>query len=173
MKNKNTYLIILVFVLILSIMIVAISIKKKNQLNDEKNGVNIYLTTNYSSFFTVINCANKFISSVNNKDVTKTLNLLNKKYIKEKDINDNNVFDNVYTDINTNGEITYKIDKMYQKDYSRTSKRYYMSGNIYSISSSGNTKITDYYLMINIDYKNMTFDVIPFSGTEYKELINE
>ncbi len=171
--GKKQYSIIILIVLVVALFLLIIVEKKKQQNIQEKTGYNINLTTEHSAFFTVSNCANIFITSVNNMNSNKVLNLLNKNYILEHEIDNNNVFDKVSLDFNYDGEIVYKISKMYQKSYGKTTNRYYMYGSIYKQEITGDKFVTDYYLIINVDYKNMTYDVIPCSSTEYKELIHE
>ncbi len=173
MKKKNKYLTIIFVILAVILFLLIIYEKRRQQDLQEKNGHNIELTTEPTAFFTVSNCANIFITDVNNMNADKVLNLLNKKYVEENEINSDNVFNRVSLDFNYDGTVVYKIIKMYQKKYGKTAYKYYMYGNIYKQEITGNKYVTEYYLIINIDYKNMTYDVVPFSSAEYKELIHE
>lgn len=172
MKNKNKYLTIIFIVLAVILFLLIIYEKKKEQDHQEKTGHNIELTTEPTAFFTVSNCANRFIADVNNMNASKVLNLLNKEYIEKNEIDSDNIFNKVSLDFNYDGEVVYKIVKMHQKKYGKSYK-YYMYGKLYKQEITGNKYVSDYYLIINVDYKNMTFDVVPFSSSEYKELIHE
>lgn len=173
MKDKRLYSWIIIAILILSFAIFLVVAKKNEQRNHEKTGYNIFITTDYSTFFTVSNCANKYISYISNNDVSRILNVLNKDYIKENNIDSNNLYNFISIGNDINGNVIYKIEKMYQKKYSKYYNRFYTKGSLYIETPNGNTRLSNYYLILNIDSDNMTFDVTPFNSQEFKELIHE
>ena len=58
---------------------------------------------------------------------------------------------------------------MYQENKNKNLIRYYIKGDLTKEVMDEYQRPTDYYLIIDLDIKNMTFSVTPYDGKLFKE----
>ena len=166
--NKRLGSIILVVILI-AIVFALIIVERIKYQNEMKLRNNLYIVNNYSVFFTLDDCANRYIEYISSGDVKDLELLLNKDYVKENNINSGNMLD-IVDDIGfRDNYASIKTKKVLAKKVSDNVTKYYLYGEIYLEGIDDDVKYGDYYLEINIDSDTLIFDVRPYDGKVFKE----
>ncbi len=167
MKNKSkasTLLVIILVILVLALIIVErIKYQKSLDLEDKT-----YIVDNYSVFFTVDDCANRFVEYIASGDKDNLLLILNKDYMEKNYIDSNNVLDKVDTQKIKDKMISFETKEVKAKKVSSDVTKYYVSGKLYQEAMDESTLYGDYYLEINIDSSTLIFDVTPVNGGDFE-----
>ena len=159
-KKVSSIIILITFILIILGIIVFININQNN--NDD-----IKLVDDYTTFFTIDGCINRYIGYISDGENNKLLNVLNKKYIEENNINQNNIIE-IIDDLNIrNNNIIFKSLKMYEKNNSGKIE-YYVFGKVYSEDIDGINYLKDYYVTVTVNKNKETFDITPYDGKVFK-----
>lgn len=175
MDKKTIKKIIYIVICLLFLTLIIISISRKKQEEKElrikesprlEMDYDVKKTEIESTYFEVQNCINTYFLALKNKDNAKIINLLNKNFIKENKITEKNVLKNNY-DIQDKYEY-FIANSIYEQEVKLgTVKRYFVFGRIIS---SDETNLNNVYIILDLDYKNKTFDItIP----EEKEIDKE
>ncbi len=172
MKNKKVVSICLLVILAILVFALVIVERVKYQNNLDTEG-KVYNIDNYSVFFTVDECANRFIGYISSGNTENLLLLLNKEYIQKYGINSSNVIDKIDTMNFKDKIITMQTKKVLAKKISNNVVKYYISGELYLDEIDETTKYGNYYLEINIDSDTLIFDITPYDGRIFKESNNE
>ena len=168
MDNNNVIKGIILLIVMVAIFAILILSKSKN--DDE---VKIELVNNYSNFFTVDDCVNRYINYISDEESEKLMNVLNKEYIKDNNININNVL-NILDNVNLRGSNTiFKAKKMYQKILNTNTIEYYVYGKLIKDNLDEDELISDYYIIVKINKNNNSFYITPYDGKIFKEGIYE
>lgn len=159
--KKNGYIVLLVIVTI--VVLIASIVMNYTKKEENKNDINI--VTNYTNFYTVDSCANRFITSIITEDYDSLLKQLSRSYKKENSINK----DNVLNIIGSIDATSYKSNKMYYEKINDNVTKYYVKGSLIKESLDENMNIvsntlSDYYVIIYLNKNNDTFSVEPYDG---------
>ena len=159
MKNKMNVILIILLAILIGILIYVISNNNKNIVdNTVKEETYKYdLVRDYSTFFTIEECANKYFNYLSLNDNSSLDKVYDKDYINRNNIN-NYVGKNV----------SIRVNEMYVSN-----NIYYLKGNIYEELKNRVNKLNEEYLIIKVDSEFKLFSIIPISLKEYKEAINE
>lgn len=190
--KKYKELILIVFVFIISIIILLFSLisqnKSKNenldvqtnqQINEQTNNVNestnetikfnsvniqtsANLLKNPNQFFSVANCVNQYINNINKQDNEAIYALLDNKYINEKNISKDKIFDIIKK---FDKDKNFYPEEMYVK--SGTVNTFYVKGYIDNADAREQKNKESYYICVLIDNSNNTFCVIPLNESEF------
>lgn len=168
MKKYKDYIIIIVILSLIFISIIVL-----NKLDDEKNmnfqqKSNYILETNYSKFFTVNSCISKYISYLEKKDTNSLLEILDKDYVKNNNINKDNLYN--FVD-NIDGSYSFVSRKMFRCDKQNLLK-YYVYGFLNKETIDGVINKKEQYYILTLDEENYTFSIIPSSFSQYMEVQN-
>lgn len=181
MKNKKLIILILIICVMIIITILGIVILKNTNYLEESKGVkderSEYLKTqenpaqvvngkkpNRTSitnlFVTTQECIKSYFSMIKARNSEVLISYLNDNYIKEKNINENNIFEFIgdFKDYNS-----YRTIEMYDLGGMNYSK-YYVKGKI---------DANDVYFEVGMDSSVETFDIAPISKEEYEKSIIE
>ena len=169
MKNKSNIdniILMIIFVILVGVLIYIVSTNKKenNKVVPETTKPYVYETVNdYSDFFTIENCVNKYLSylSLNDKDSLKKI--LDQEYLNSINNNIDNL-NNKYIGKN----ISIRLNGMYMHD-----NIYYVKGTVYEELKNKVNKLEDEYLFIKVDKDFKLFSITPIDKTKYNEVINE
>ena len=168
----------------------SIEIKKENEetKEDGNNNKEIQLVLDNSEFYTIENCVKKYEAYVNlnyEEQVTELnmpslaatykitnqdekdeaiLNLLDKEYCDNNDIDKNNISKNI--EETTNEEIIVSANKMNKLISESKNVAIYA---VYAIKENNKNKQEQYYV-VKIDNSNGCFAIIPLDNTKYKSL---
>ncbi len=168
MDKDNILKFIILFVVMIAVFIVIVLSSPKNETENK-----IELVDDYSMFFTVEDSVNRYIGYISDKENDKLLNVLNKKYIKENNIDKDNVL-NILDNLNLRENInTFEAIKMYQKNINTNLKEYYVSGKILREDIDDRFFISNYYVIVHINKNTNTFDITPYDEISFKEVSNE
>lgn len=191
MKSKER-LVIILFVIILIITIILIALiainkNKENQtlingeiaiVNPELEGTEGYIEYNNQlsdiitkyDYYNVKYCVelyqqaiNNLLNNSNSENKTKLYQMLDDEYIKEKNINSNNI-NNIY---NNYQQSEIYIDKILSTQLSNNVKAYLVKGK----TVSNNVK-NDCTLIVKLDILNNTFSVFPYEYVIEKKFNN-
>lgn len=169
MNNKLLKLIIIVVVIIIVILGLIIIINNKKEkfpdvLQNEDLTItleeNSYLLKERETFFTIQNLIQKYINAIKENDSSYIINVLDKNYIKENSIDENNIFNKI---INVKEEYIYNAEMIYAKDTWNNSI-YYVYGTIQDENKKGNI-----YNKIIFDNTNGTYSIKTVNENEYKK----
>ncbi len=163
MKDKRTVSILLVVALVVLVLALIIVERKKYQNNLDLTN-KAHAVDNYSTFFTVDDCANRFVEYLSSGNKDNLLLILNKEYVEQNNINSSNVLDKIDTKKIYGKLISFKSKEILSKKVSDNVTKYYVSGKLYQDAIDELTEYSDYYLEINVDSETLIFDVIPLSG---------
>ena len=122
MKNKRLFIIILILIILIIIMLIILSkVNKKEEMEKYIEEENPTLQTNIkieelkdeTEFFTVQECINTYFQALDNEDIDKIYNMLNKDYVKKQKISKTNILENTYK--LENGFEYFFVNQMYFK----------------------------------------------------------
>lgn len=137
--------------------------------NDKKDLSNIKVVDNSTQYYNVVSVVNKYVHYSNEDDKSKIFKILDDDYIYKKGIDASNVFKYVrkYSD----GNVSFKGDIMYYEKISDNINKYYVSGQIESVSMNDYEIIDEnFYTIVLVDNKNSSFSIIPDDGKTFKEV---
>ena len=163
--NKKNIILLIILVIVFSAGILLHNYR--NPVKENKKTEKITLVKDYSRFFTISNAGNKYIQYLKNKDEDNLIILLNESYLTLNDINENNVLEKLT--LLSSGNYSFEARKMYQENKNKNLIRYYIKGDLTKEVMDEYQRPTDYYLIIDLDIKNMTFSVTPYDGKLFKE----
>lgn len=159
MKNKMNVILIVLLAILIGVLIYVISNNNKNMVdNTVKEETYKYdLVGDYSTFFTIEECANKYFNYLSLNDNNSLDKIYDKDYINRNNEND-------YVGKN----VSIRVNEMYVSN-----NVYYLKGNIYEELKNRVNKLNEEYLIIKVDNEFKLFSVVPISIEEYKEAVNE
>lgn len=167
MKKYKDYIIIIVILLLILVSIsVLFNIDKKADNTVKK----IYtLEQDYSNFFTVNSCINKYVQFLVSKDTSSLLKVIDKKYIADNNLDESNVV-NVLGDLD--GIYNFVSKEMYKQSNGEI-KEYYVKGVLQEEGMESILSTTEQYYKLYLYEKNMTYSITPISASKYMEVLNE
>lgn len=132
---------------------------------------NAKIVTNYSEFYTVSACANRYINFLTSKNSTSLLNVLEEKYKKKNFITEANVLDSLPL-IAASSQFASKT--MYYEVLKDDIYKYYIFGYLETGELDiTTTSRTESYLIVYLDKKNNLYAIEPYDGKEFKEGVFE
>lgn len=169
MKKKDNYIMLIIIVLILISTLGLLYLNKDNKINNKTP--NYVLLNDYSRFFTINSCINKYVTSLQNNKYDNVLKLLDKNYVEENNISSDNVSN--YVD-NLDGNYNYITKNVFYTELSEKVINYYVKGYLVSdeLDNISNDKIYKYYI-VKFDLTNNLFSITPIDGNKYMEVSNE
>lgn len=191
-KRRNILILISVLIIIITMLVIVIVVNKKSKYGNEfeKNADESNIQINYeyekvdniSLFYTVADCIKSYYDyisfdvDIQNEDKQLELNIftemdkkkaiyniLDKEYIDKNGITLENVY-NFTT--NLSGNTNFIPVKMKMLDNGKVQKF-----SVYGIIENGSNIIYD-YIIVNLDYYNMTYSIEPIEKNKYKD-VNE
>lgn len=168
MEKKKDYTLLIIICVILLCIVVLLFLNNdstnSNILNEEPK---YKLVEDYSRFFTVNSCVYKYITYLNGNKTDELLKILDEEYIKNNNINSNNV----YNFINKlNGNYTFKSKKIYYEVNNEKVIKYFVYGYLIEETIDGLGSKKDYYVIVNLDLENQLFSITPYDGSLFKEV---
>lgn len=159
MKNKMNVILIILLAILIGVLIYVISNNNKNIVdNTVKEETYKYdLVRDYSTFFTIEGCANKYFNYLSLNDKSSLDKIYDKDYINRNNVN-NYIGKNV----------SMRVNEMYVSN-----NIYYLKGNIYEELKNRVNKLNEEYLIVKVDNEFKLFSIISISAEEYKEAVNE
>lgn len=155
MKNKTTIILGGIFVILVVIFLVVVLKEEKKDV-ELKEKPKYQLVYDYSEFFTMVNCANKYYSYLSMGDVDNLSKLLNgasesaDRIAKYK-----------------GKSLSFKVSEMYYGN-----NKYYMKGFVYEELLNASKEIAEEYLCIKVDEKKDLFIVEVINKDIYDEVVN-
>lgn len=174
--KKKSFLIIIIIFLIISVAIILNNIFKINNkeiteinniiMEDNKEEIvdakNLETVKSATAYFTVQSCVNKYINYLSNKDKENIIILLDSDYLEKNNINEENVLEKI-EEIPEN--TLFEAEKMYVEIISDDVNKYYVSGILKEDNFEQSEVIkNEFYIIINMDLKNMIFSVEPLKN---------
>lgn len=171
MKKKDNYILLIIIICILVSVLGLLYLNKTESNNDDKEETKYYLLNDYSRFFTINSCINKYVTSLQNNKYDNVLKLLDKNYVEENNISSDNVSN--YVD-NLDGNYNYITKNVFYTELSEKVINYYVKGYLVSdeLDNISNDKIYKYYI-VKFDLTNNLFSITPIDGNKYMEVSNE
>ncbi len=173
-KLLLTIIILLVLIAIIIITIKCIEINKGKKILKEQEESYVYTienpgmiingftpeeVKNANWYFTIKGCVDKYIEYVEKEDNTAIYNLLDKEYVNQNKITEDNVLKIVGENkLNNN----YKINKMYQIT-GKSFATYYVKGRTNNI---------EIYFIVNIDNSSKAFSIAYLTKSDYDKEIS-
>lgn len=155
MDKINKKMLILFGVLIL---IIGFILHFSNRKSKEK----IQIVNDNSTFYTVASCASKYISYLSANDTDNLLILLDNKYKKNNSIDAGSIYN--YVGI-LSGNYMFKAKKMYFEKVGKARYKYYVYGVVIENTMDVfDTNEKEYYLIVYLNEKDMTFSIEPYDG---------
>lgn len=188
-KLKILIIIIVILIIIFIILLSILNLKKGNNVFETSKGdpgeevtydsTKIEDVTDNIDYFTVINCVYQYFDSINlssskfeNEEYTEeqfhqdVYNLLSENYIKNNNINLNNVMK--YVDSIEQKMLFIPLKMKVVKTYNTNS--YLVYGYLQTLS---NEYVKDVYLYVNMDLNNKTFSIEPIlnNNLEFEDIV--
>ncbi len=166
-KHKDLIVIIIILSLIfISIIVLSNIDKESNKNNNDVLKEEYILENDYSNFFSVNSCINKYYGYLNSRDTNSLLKILNSSYIENNNINSSNIYTVLgeYENI-----VTFTSKGMYK---TKNTNKYYVYGYLTEdlIDEIGNKM--DAYFEVDIDFNNNIFSLMPITQSMYNEVKN-
>ena len=173
---KAIIIVVILIIILLGAFIVIDLINKKIQKDERENTFNslileadmqlneVYGFSENASFNNYINSYYDYIYNNNSEAV---LAVLNSEYIKENNLNNENIFNNIEK---VGKDQKYFSEKILELESSLSVRNYFVYGYITNDNTNitGNKERRNY--VVNIDYSNQTFSVAPY-GIIYEDYI--
>lgn len=172
-KKKILIIIALLAVIIFIMIIISNILTKKEEKIEYTEQENPILTIDLdikeieseTEFFIAQDCINDYFRALNNNDLNKVYDMLNKDYIKKNNIQKDNLLSDTYE--LTDGFEYFLAKKAFCREES--------IGNNFQYFVFGELLTKDYlekktiYIILNVDYNNSTFDIIIPDEVEISE----
>lgn len=161
----NKKAIVVLYICAAIIFITLFFLADSDDKNSDLSGYKI--VENYSDFYTVNSCANKYVSFLAAKQKDSLISVLSSSYKKEHNINLDNVLDNLPM-LDTNS--TFVSKKMYYKQYEDNNYKFYVYGFIEKNDMNENYDEfyrEEMYLIVYIDKNQTIFSVEPYDGDSF------
>ena len=161
-------LLIILAVILLVLGIISIVKKSKNYATNTETEIKLETVKDYSTFFTVENCINKYINALSNSNGEDAFNLLTNEYKNLKSINKDNVDEKLdYLD----GNYVYEARNIFEKNIDNNIKEYYIYGLLKEDVLGGYDTGKDSYYQVIIEDESYTFTLRPYTIEEYRKAI--
>lgn len=169
-KKRDNYVFLIIVILILISVLGLLFLNRTDNNINKVEETKYYLLSDYSRFFTVNSCINKYVNSLNNKNYENILKLLDEDYKKQNSIDINNVSNFIDK---LDGNYSFVSKNIYYNKINNQIIIYYVKGYLVSdmLDTINNEKIDKYYI-VKFDLKNNLFSIIPDSGSKYMEVSN-
>lgn len=169
-EEGNTLKVLIIVLIIFGILSAFYNfvVKEKNNDNDSDivdNTNNVSIVTNHNKFYTVSSCVSKYINYLTAKDTDNLLILLSEEYQKTNNINSNNVYNYTGT---INGNKSFSANKMFSQKINQNIYKYYVYGNLREETLNYTSEKEDFYLIVFLNDKDMTFAVEPYNGDIFR-----
>ena len=174
MKNKKVLILVtsIILIIICILLLILVFIKNSKDSGKVPDGVemdrNVYSATNkivneknVATYMTANNCVKKYMDYILDENKEALKSILTTEYIKEKDINQTNIMDNVNKI--ENGMI-FNTEKIYSYDNDFYFNIYLVIGKM--INTNTNSSYNCRFLL-NIDGKKLTFRIAPLGENNY------
>lgn len=163
---------VLIFVLIIFGILSAFYnfvVKEQNGDDNDSNIVdtndNVSIVVNHNKFYTVSSCVSKYINYLIARDTDNLLILLSEEYQKTNNINSNNVYD--YTGTISSNK-SFSANKMFSQKINQNTYKYYVYGTLREETLNYTSEKEDFYLIVILNDKDMTFAVEPYNGDIFR-----
>lgn len=176
MKGKKVLALIIILLILIVIIITILLVNSRQKKissqniiiddmgNIDESNVEIYYNTlevkDSTKFYTVSECVDKYIKLLKNRDAESIYKILDKKFVTENNINQENLLDT--------------LQYIGNGDKTEIKKMNYIDGDVfqqYSILILINNN-EDLFIKLNMDTSNRTFSIIPILNKSIKS-INE
>lgn len=169
MKKYKDYIIIIIILSLIFISILVLTSFNKEDNSIDTKKVTYKLENDYNNFFTVNGCITKYVEYLSKKNTTKLLEVLDKEYVKNNNIN----IDNIYSILPNLEEGMYSFtSKMMYKDDGNTIVNYYVYGYLNKEIIDSVLNKEDNYYMVKLDKNNMVYSIKPITISEFNEVKN-
>lgn len=162
--NKRNIFLIIVFVFLIIVFSIVYNFRYETEPETEEE--KIVLVTDDSRFFTISNCAERYINYLAGKDAKSLTILLSNNYKEINGINESNILNKL--EALSEGEYAFKARKMYQEKLTENMIKYYIYGHLNEIIMDTYIKPTDYYLIVTMDTVNFTYSITPYAGNIFR-----
>lgn len=159
LSHKNVMYVLIILILYTCIVLLFNRVKANKQ--------EITAVDNYSRFYTLANSANMYLSYLGLENSKNVYTLLSDDYIKENKITESNVITKLKDFETTSPSI--RVTKMLEQNVSKNMKKYYIKGNLIDISEDEYNVLKDYYLIMEVDENNNTYQITPYDGKIFME----
>lgn len=161
-------LLIILAAILLILGIISIVKKAKNNNDDSEKTSKLEVVSDYSTFFTVENCINKYINALSNHNGEDAFNLLTNEYKNLTSINQDNIDDKlVYLD----GNYIFESQREFVKKVGSNIKEYYVYGLLKEDILGEYDAGKDAYYQVIIENDSYTFTLRPYTIEEYRKAI--
>jgi len=163
-RNKKILAIVLVSLVVL-LGIYNLFFNKSDVVDEKIDTETISIVDDNSRFFTVSSCVSKYLNYLSSKDTDNLLILLSEEFKTVNSITDLNIYSYIGS---LDEPKNFSPRKMYEQRLSKSIYKYYVYGYIYSESIDSIASKQEYYLVVLLDEKNMTFAIEPYDGSMFK-----
>lgn len=168
MKNKadrnEKYLAIVIVISVLILGIYKIFYEKDDIVEEKIDTQTISVVKDSSKFYTVSSCVSKYISYLSSGETDNLLILLSNDYKQKNSINSSNIYNYISTIDNSS---TFTPKKIFKQRISKNIYKYYVSGYIQEEMIEADSIKKDFYVIVILDEKNMTFEIEPYDGNMF------
>lgn len=163
-RNKK----ILAIVIVIAVLILGIYkffFEKEGTEEEKIDTKTISVLYDNSRFFTVSSCVSKYINYLSLLDTNNLLVLLSNDYKEKNEVNSSNLYNYIGT---INGSYSFTANKMLEQRLSKSVYKYYVKGFIQEELMDTMGIRQEYYIVVILDEKNMTFAIEPYDGSLFK-----
>lgn len=177
MNNIKKYIGIILIIIVFLIMIIFLRIRNSsksnfnNELFDQNSGPQDVIKTDIeiikpikvnkeNTYYNVNSCVSAYLLIMESSEKEVLISYLNEEYVKDNNINANNILEKLETYKNYDGYYTNEIYELNGDTFST----YYVKGKI---------DLKAVFYEVGIDYLNHTFDIMPIDEARYEDSINK
>ena len=164
MKPKK-YLIIILIILIISLLVLVKYNHKDEKRKSNNTSEQIKNVMDYSKFYMISNCVEKYINYIINKDSKNLMKIVNDSYLQEKNIDEKNILSLID---NIDKKYTFQARKMLYKK-GDSDETYYVYGFLIEDGLDGISEKKDFYTLVKVNDSFTKFSIIPYDGEVFKK----
>ena len=173
MQASEEKVFLLLLVIVVSTVIIVIIINSNMKLTEEiGEEVEVIALIDENRFLTIKSAIDTYVSNVKYQNVGHLLDILDTRYVRENNINKNNIFD-ILEKYNSNYNVdlrrVYQIKK-YDNIYVYYTRAKLVEENYNSFMQEF---IKDVYYKVTLNENTLAFSIAPLSSVEYKSKVGE
>lgn len=182
-EKKNILIIIGILAVIIIVMLIVLNLltKKEEKMEyiEQENptlliNLDIKKIESETELFIAQECINDYFRALNNSDIDKVYDMLNKDYLHKNSIQKNDILNETYK-LKNGFEYFLAKKAFYREESVGTNFQYFVFGELLTKDYLEKQTV---YLILNVDYSNSTFDIIipdkvEISEEEYLRIIKE
>lgn len=160
--------IVILFAVIIGLLAFSVFTSKSDDENNATEENKYILVSDYSTYFTVENCVNRYVNAISNSNKKDVYSLLKDDYKALNGITEENALEKVGK---LDSNALFEARDIYYKDITEETRNYYVYGKVKAERIGLITEGDNYYALVTVNQKDYTYKITPQTEESYKEAV--